>query len=718
MDLLLGKPLTRRIMLEILGLASGVNAPSAIPQSSPSPIDNADAVWEMTQAAGSGSNGRKFETHGDVQIGIGLTGEEKAESSKRGSRGFAALFNGGWLEDAGPDWGVGGSALTFALRLKDPSGEWSTPLFGKSGGQTRESFYLHASDLNDSTGMALVAEIGSDEVAGMHRVRTSAFPLARDLWHDIVVRFDGKTLELFVDGALRDNEAAIGTVRENRSRRCLIGAGIPNEDGHPRADFQGLVNYAAVWKRALSDSEVAQISGVAALSDKRPAYYHERYRPQFHFSAQKHWINDPNGLVYYKGVYHMFFQHMPPGRTGAYKDWGHAISTDLVHWKQVRTPITPHKTWGGCWSGSAIVDWHNAAGFESGKEKTIVAILTNGGEPEIGPPCTQCIAYSNDAGVTFTYFDGNPVLPHIVASNRDPKVIWHAPMKKWVMALYLDGNEYALFGSADLKNWQRLSSVPFPGTSECPDLFELAVDGDPSRKKWVFWGASGNHMIGTFDGATFHPESGVLTGDYGDSFYAAQSWSDIDPADGRRIQIGWLRRGDYPGMPFTQQMNFPTELTLRTTPEGIRLYRTPVRELSKLRMPGHKWSNVDLNPGMDLFNGIEGDLLEIKATVEVGKGNSSGFSLSVRGASIDFDAAQKTISLFAHSAPLAPENGRVSLTVLADRTSLEVFCNGGRVVLSSCFLPADNDRKLKFHARGGPAGILAAEVNPLRSIWM
>ena len=211
------KPLTRRTILELLGLtAAGTKTASAFPQQGPSPLDEANAVWKMKQSSGARSNRRRFEIHGDVRLGIPLTEAEKTDAVKRGAPGFAALFEGGWLEDVGPDWTVSGGALTFALRLKNPSGEWSTPLFGKSGGQTRESFYLYASDLNDSMGMALVAEIGSDEIAGVHRVRTRTFSLARNRWHDIVVRFDGRMLELFVDGALQDNEVAIGTVRENR----------------------------------------------------------------------------------------------------------------------------------------------------------------------------------------------------------------------------------------------------------------------------------------------------------------------------------------------------------------------------------------------------------------------------------------------------------------------------------------------------------------------
>jgi len=712
--------LTRRAVLRYTALC--VPALRAVSQqrirSLGSPFEGAVAVWHMADTGDATDKNSRLTLHGGVQLGIALTGEDKRASEKRGDDGLAASFNDGWL-DAGQGadgkLNLTGGALTIAMRLHAVSGEWGHPLFGKAGGETREVYRLFSSDFNDSLGTVLAGEIGSDEVAGMHRVEASVAAVGPAGWHDVVMRFDGNTLELFVDGALRDDEVAVGTLRAGNRESCLIGAGVETENGPVIAGFDGLVDYVALWNRVLSDAEIATLSAVTKLSDKRPAYYHEKYRPQFHFSAQKHWINDPNGLVYYKGTYHLFFQHMPPGRPGAYKDWGHAVSTDLVHWKQVRTPITPHKVLGGCWSGSAVVDSRNTAGLHAGSEETIIAMVTMGGEPAVGPPCTQCIAYSNDGGVTFTYYNGNPVLGHIVNSNRDPKVFWHAPTNKWVMCLYLDKNDYAIFGSPDLKQWERLCDVNLPGVIECPDLFELSVDGDPANKKWVFWGASGGHVIGTFDGRTYRKESDVQTGDYGNSFYAAQSWNDIPAADGRRIQIAWLRNGQYPEMPFTQQMNFPTELTLRTTEDGIRLHRTPVRELQEIRLPGRKWSNTTLKPGDNFFSGILSAVYEIRAEIEPLK--SAAFGIRIRGESVHFDAAARTITCLGHSAPLSPAKGRISLDILVDRTSLEVFCNGGRVVLSSCFLPQDDDKTLTIYSEGGAIHVISAEFCPLRSIW-
>jgi fructan beta-fructosidase len=306
-------------------------------------------------------------------------------------------------------------------------------------------------------------------------------------------------------------------------------------------------------------------------------------------------------------------------------------------------------------------------------------------------------------------------LEHIVAENRDPKVVWHSPTKKWIMALFLSGNDYGLFASADMKSWEHLCNLNLPGVSECPDLFELPVDNNPANKKWVFWGANGNYLIGSFDGRIFSAESKLLKADYGKNFYAAQTWSDIPEADGRRIQIAWMAGGKFPGMPFEHQMNFPTEVTLRTTEEGIMMYRLPVKEIQILHDKGKKWSNVTLNPGENIFSGISGELFDIRTEIE--PGNALSFDITIRGEKVHYSIGDKTISSLGRSAPLSLENGRIKLQILVDRTSLEVFCNNGRIVLTSCFLPPDENKNLEISAQGNPLTIVSAEVYSLKSIW-
>ncbi len=445
--------------------------------------------------------------------------------------------------------------------------------------------------------------------------------------------------------------------------------------------------------------------------------YHETWRPQFHFTAQKNWHNDPNGLVFFRGEYHLFFQHNPTGINWGNMTWGHAVGRDLVHWRQLPNALEPDRL-GTIFSGSAVVDWQNTAGFRSGREPALVAIYTAAGgtSPESkGQPFTQCLAYSNDRGRTWTKFAGNPVLPHIVGDNRDPKVIWFAPTRRWIMALFKDGHTYALFASPNLKSWTHLQDLEFPDCGECPDFFELPVDGNRRHTRWVFTAANGHYFVGGFDGAKFTPDGPPQVADWGKNYYAVQTYSDIPPADGRRIQIAWMNGGRYPDMPFNQQMSFPCELTLRSFPEGLRLCRVPVREIAKLHGHQHAWKNVTLRPGDDPLAGLEGELLDIRAEIELGDASEVGFR--VRGEPVRYSVAGKTLSSLDATAPLAPVNGRIQLQILLDRTSLEVFGNAGRVSLTSCFLPKPDNRRVEVYAAGGAAKIISLRVYELRSIW-
>jgi sucrose-6-phosphate hydrolase SacC (GH32 family) len=483
-----------------------------------------------------------------------------------------------------------------------------------------------------------------------------------------------------------------------------------------RAVLQATEPEAPDGKRPVSSSltQSDQAKGIAMIYD---TLYKETYRPQFHFTAQKGWLNDPNGLVFYKGEYHLFFQHNPEGTDWGNMTWGHAVSTDLVHWKQLDNAIHPDKL-GTIFSGSAVIDWNNTTGFATGAEKPLVCIYTSAGDtsPESkGQPFTQSIAYSIDRGRTFTKYEHNPVLAHIIGGNRDPKVIWHEPSKRWVMALYLDGNDYALFTSPDLKTWTKACDVPAPGASECPDFFELPVDGDANNIKWVFWGANGLYLLGTFDGTTFTPESGPEPSLWGANFYAAQTYSDIPAKDGRRIQIGWMNGGQYPDMPFNQQMTFPCVLTLRTTPEGIRLFREPVQEIEKLHGTLHGWIDQAIEPEQNALAKFSGELFDIRAEIDPGK--ASEVVLTVRGTPIRYDAKEKTLTCMDKSAKLEPVAGKIRLQALVDRTSIEIFGNGGAITMAYCFLPDPADQSLSLTATGGTAKATSLKVWEMKRAW-
>ena len=350
--------------------------------------------------------------------------------------------------------------------------------------------------------------------------------------------------------------------------------------------------------------------------------YKEKLRQQFHFSSRRGWNNDPNGLVYYKGEYHLYYQHNPYGWKWCNMQWGHAVSRDLVHWKELPVAIYPHpmannKRFGAVFSGSAAVDWKNAAGFKAGENDVIVAAYTGIGRGE-------CIAYSNDRGRTFTDYKGNPVVKH---SGRDPKIFWYAPGKHWVMAVYDQWNGrsakgIAFYNSPDLKKWEFRSRIG--GYYECPEIFELPVDGNKKNTRWVVYGADGAYSVGRFDGKVFRHESGKHRGNYGNCSYASQTFNDIPAEDGRRIQIAWGKIAT-PDMPFNQCMLFPCELTLRTTDEGIRMFAKPVREIETLHARKHAWKNRTLKEGENLLSGIKGELFDIRAEFEVGDAEEFGF---------------------------------------------------------------------------------------------
>ena len=446
---------------------------------------------------------------------------------------------------------------------------------------------------------------------------------------------------------------------------------------------------------------------VSAVS--QPSRYRERLRPQFHFSARRGWLNDPNGLVYYDGEYHLFYQHDPYSTSPREMHWGHAMSRDLVHWQELPIALYPDE-YGPCWSGSAVVDWDNTAGFQRGIEKTLIALYTAAGDPAV-----QCMAYSTDRGRTWEKYARNPVLGHIVGVNRDPKVVWDAEHDQWVMALYLDGNEYALFTSPNLTKWRRLSSVTIPDSSECPDFFPMPIEDDPGEVKWVFTAANGHYLIGSFDGMTFIPEQEALPCDWGANFYAVQTFSDVPCQDGRRIQLAWMRGGAYPGMLFNQQMSTPCELRLQGGAEGWRLYRYPVQEIARLFRREHYRQDVTVTPGRKLRMALPGQSFDVAGEFEVPE--AACLVMDVRGHTVRYDGRSRTLSCLGIEALLAPTQGRIRLRLLIDRTSLEVFGNDGVVSLTSCCLPVVGARGITVRAEGEPVTTISLKVHELKSAW-
>ena len=459
---------------------------------------------------------------------------------------------------------------------------------------------------------------------------------------------------------------------------------------------------------------IRQVDAIAGELEGAENLYREPLRGQFHFSPRRGWNNDPNGCVFYKGEWHLFFQHNPYGWAWGNMHWGHAVSRDLVHWEELGDVLFPDDM-GAMFSGSAVVDTANTSGLGTAGSPPLVLFYTAAGNPTV-----QCMAWSTD-GRTFTKYAGNPVVKEITHGNRDPKVFWHEPTKRWVMVLYVTqpgkGHTMQFLTSPNLREWTQASAVEgLPNTNylyECPDFFELAVDGDPARKKWVLLGASTEYAIGTFDGATFTPEASRLPGQRGKGFYAAQSFNDVP--DGRRIFIGWWQTPTE-GMPFNQSMSLPLELGLKQTGEGPRLTFAPAREVEGLRGKRHSLGGSALTPGgANPLAAVSAELVELRAEIEPGSATEIAFT--VRGATIAYDVKQQELVVNGHRAAAPLVDGRLRLVVFCDRTGLEVFAADGLCYVPLPFQPRPDDRALAVAARGGTATIGMLDVYELESIW-
>ncbi|MEI7731882.1 MAG: glycoside hydrolase family 32 protein [Verrucomicrobiota bacterium] len=431
--------------------------------------------------------------------------------------------------------------------------------------------------------------------------------------------------------------------------------------------------------------------------------YREPLRGQLHFSPRRGWNNDPNGMVFADGEYHLYFQHNPYGWPWGNMHWGHAVSRDLVHWEELPIALYPHQFGDWAFSGGAVVDKNNTSGWKKSDNELIVATYTSTGRGE-------CIVYSNDRGRTFQEFEGNPIIKH---KGRDPRPLWYAPGKHWVVAVYDFEKEksIALYTSPDLKTWTFQSRIA--DFFECADLFELPVDGDVAKKKWVLTAASSDYMIGTFDGKNFTPETPKLKGHLGKGFYAAQTFSH-DPK-GRIVQVGWLQTATV-GMPFNQAMSFPLILNLRTTPEGPRLTWTPAPELESLRAKSHRCDATTLQPdSANPLAGVTGELVELRAEFE--PGDASEVTFTVRGATIVYDAKKQELVVNDLRAPAPLRDGKQRLTIFCDRTALEIFASDGLTYVPLPFQPAADNLALGVQVKGGNAKINALEAFNLRSIW-
>ncbi|KVR64559.1 levanase [Burkholderia vietnamiensis] len=512
----------------------------------------------------------------------------------------------------------------------------------------------------------------------------------------------------------------------------------------------------------------AGVQAASAACTAAPADGTPQWRPAFHYTPQRNWMNDPNGLVYENGRYHLFYQYNPLGADWGNMSWGHATSTDLVHWHEQPVAMRANAT-EEIFSGSIVADPHNTSGLGTPGDTPLVAVYTSVYKEGSGhPPGTQAqsIAYSLDHGASWQPYAHNPVLTLDPESKafRDPKVSWYAPGRYWLMTTVVaDAQVVKLYRSDDLIHWSFLSDFTLPGVPhtgalwEMPDLVPLPVDDDPRHIKWVMivnvnpWSIAGGsgamYFVGEFDGRTFVPDRVAPAGsdpaqfrwvDHGADFYAAGTFSG---APGRRpLAIAWMSNWDYaaksPTAPWRGAMTLPRELALETIDGEPTLVVTPAAAFTGWadRRPAVHVGTLEVDSAARaLPSATHGVAQRIEVTIAPGQAARAG--VVVRGSAdgsigtrIVYDTAARTLTLdrsrsgtpdFAatfsrqHIVALPLENGLLRLDIIVDRGSVEVFANGGRTVLTDVvFPPADADRVSVFAERG-TATFSGLTVTPL-----
>jgi len=494
----------------------------------------------------------------------------------------------------------------------------------------------------------------------------------------------------------------------------------------------------------------------ASAAGAESSYTEERLRPYIHYTPEEHWMNDPNGLVYFDGEYHLFYQYKPSGDTWGEMFWGHAVSTDLVNWEELPIALYPDEL-GHMFSGSVVVDWNNTSGFGDGTTPPLVAMFTQ----EYAGGQVQSLAYSSDKGRSWTVYEGNPVIPQPEGLSvfRDPKVRWHEPTQRWVMALTI-GDQVRIYSSPNLKSWTHESDFGaghgfHGGFWETPDLFPLPVDGDAGRTKWVLtvsvsqgapaFGSGMQYFVGDFDGKTFtnaNPPERTLWVDYGADFYAGMTFSGTD---GRVVWLGWMNNWHYaqtiPSAGWRGTMSLPRELTLRTDENGdLRLTQQPVAELQQLR-----GAPIEIAPGTIENGTIEladlgGQAYEIVAEFDVGAtvteaaygrfgfrvhagdGQRTAFGYDASVGELFFDRSQSGVTSFSPEFAASPQKAEyaaggdaLKLHLVVDKTSVEAFADDGRVVFTNQIFPDPSKHRIELFAENGAVSVASLRIYPLQS---
>lgn len=519
---------------------------------------------------------------------------------------------------------------------------------------------------------------------------------------------------------VKDNEQK-GTLMNVRLARERVDSYVPFElsaykGQHVSIDIQGVPANALCWKEL-------------KMSDSFDMTNKEMFRPVYHHTPVYGWMNDPNGMFYKDGVYHLYFQYNPYGSVWGNMHWGHSTSTDLMHWNFEGCAIVPD-AWGAIFSGSCVVDHNNTAGF--GKD-AVIAFYTSAKASPWGDVQSQSMAYSLDNGKTFTKYEGNPILTSSERDFRDPKVFWYAPGKHWVMMLAV-GQHMEIYSSANLKEWKKESEFgamqgAHGGVWECPDLVEIPVEGT-REKKWVlicnlnpggpFGGSAAQYFVGSFDGKKFVNESPTQTKwmDWGKDNYATVTWNNAP--DGRCIALGWMSNWQYannvPTHQYRSANTLARDLSLYRLGTELYLKSTPSKETKKAR--GEKVSissfKVSGKHEVTLFNDGQG-AYEIEMVIQNAGASKIGLALlNEKGEKVDMyydlnrkqfvmDRSESGIVDFSRDFPavtVAPVNADKELTLrlFVDCSSVEAFGEDGKFVMTNLVFPSVPYRKMSLES--------------------
>ena len=396
--------------------------------------------------------------------------------------------------------------------------------------------------------------------------------------------------------------------------------------------------------------------------------YCEAYRPMIHFTPEIGWINDPNGMIKYHGVYHMFFQYNPCGTEWGNMHWGHAVSEDLLHWEEKDIALFPDNM-GMMYSGSAIEDVHNVTGLQNGDVPPMLLFYTAAGDRSLlshGKGRTQCLAFSNDGGKSFQKYENNPVIDHVISYNRDPKIVWVEEINKYLIVLYLHEEKYGLFVSDNMLEWMLLQEIQIPNESECPDIYNFKVG---NKIYWVIIGASDKYIVGLFRNGKFVPQTQERQLSYSPHSYAGQSFSGID--DGRVIRVAWQKL-KMPCIRVPHQMSIPQEMKLKISDMGCFLTAYPVEEIKNLYVDAEVISNRTLSEPVKM------ELDKASYDIHIISDYDSDMRLELFGHILHINTQEDCISFGKIKIPISSDRDTVDIRIIVDSCSLEIFADEGR----------------------------------------